>query len=219
MLAVAVIGCGALAGCGGGGSKSVATPDPGSAATATPNNGAESTAIASSVAAHIETALPQAADVPAALSQAARGVQIVAPNDFPGQSVQASLATAQFGGENTSEFLKAALIVPDTGGPTPLMDAFTPQTYLQGLTANPQGSADPVAVTGGPPGARSFRFTGDLSATGATEQLTGEVLAFVHGKVFVLLVHGNYTATAAGVDLVALASLIDTRLAALPDAN
>jgi hypothetical protein len=221
LLAVALLACAVLVACGGGSSKSVVgTPDAGSAATATPDQDAEKTALASSVATQIQAALLQSADLPAALPRLASGVQFVPADQFPGQAVRASVAAARFGRDKQTEFVNVALIVPDSGGPLPLMQNFNPQAYLQGLTASaPDPTSAPITVTGGPPGAQSFRYGGTVSAGGGTQTISGEVLAFVHGKVFVLLVHGTTADATPGIDLAALAATVDARLASLPEAN
>jgi len=212
LLAAGAIACGVLVACGGGSS---AGPAP-----ATGTDAADSTALAGSIATQIQAALLRSEDVPAALPRIASGVQFAPPAEFPGQSARASVAVARFGRDHQAEFVNVALIVPDSGGPEPLMQNFNPQAYLQGLTA---GATDPtsapISLTGAPAGAQAFRYGGALTTNGATGTMAGEVLAFVHGKVFVLLVHGTTIDATPGIDLASLAATVEARLATLPVAN
>jgi hypothetical protein len=211
LLAAGAIACGALVACGGG-SPAGTAPATGSAA--------DSTALAGSIATQIQTALLRSEDVPAALPRLASGVQFAPAAEFPGQSMRASVATARFGRDQQAEFVNVALIVPDSGGPEPLMQNFNPQTYLQGLTASaPAPTSAPIPLTGAPAGAQAFRYGGALTTNGVTETISGEVLAFVHGKVFVLLVHGTTVDATPGIDLASLAATVESRLATLPVVN
>jgi hypothetical protein len=212
LLAAGAIACGVLVACGGG--------SPAGTAPTTGQDSADSTALAGSVATQIQSALLRSEDVPAALPRLASGVQFAPAAEFPGQSVLASVATARFGRDQQAEFVNVALIVPDSGGPGPLMQNFNPQTYLQGLTASaPDPTSAPIPLTGAPVGAQAFRYGGTLTANGVTETISGEVLAFVHGKVFVLLVHGTTIDATPGIDLASLAATVEARLVTLPVVN
>jgi hypothetical protein len=221
-----------LGACGGGSStphapttKPASSPTTaaasGSAATQTAAAQSAATAAAGSPAAKFVPALLQTADVPSDIVLRPEKTQVLKPNDVIGLPTTGS-GVQQLGvSQDQRNFLTLIVVVPDSGGPQPMLDAFTQQQYLPALTGNAtDAKASDLGVPGAPAGARAFSYSGTATSPGGVAMpLHGETLAFIQGNVFVVINYGTYVADASLVDLGPMSATVAHRLAALPGAR
>lgn len=140
--------------------------------------------------------------------------KIVQAKDVPGLTGMASgqFVTVVSGDKN--EFVTESVIISPGGDATALLDAFSLRNYLAVLTGGAKDAkGSELAVTGAPSGARALSYSGTVTAGGQTQAVTGEAVAFVHGKVFVVVAHGKYAPSTRSIDVSSLATAIDHRLA------
>src|SRR5437879_4477688 len=79
-------------------------------------------------------------------------------------------------------------------------------------TAKNTPAPRPVA----PPGAKAPTCSGTTNGRPKPQPVTAAAVAFVHGAVFVIVVHGPYAAAKYPVDAAALAATVNTRLDGIP---
>ena len=119
-----------------------------------------------------------------------------------------------------NEFINQLVVVPDDGGAAGLLDAFTSDNYLGGLAPGANDAkASLTALPGAPAGAKVLTFSGTENADINPQPINGEAVAFVHGPVFVIVIHGTYQPPKYPVDAAALATTVSARLDAIPEAN
>ncbi len=210
-----------LTGCGG--SQAARTAAPAAHATPTPvaavpteDAGALATRAAESPAAKLGAALLDAADYPPDLGVKQQHTKIVAARDVPGLTSEASSFFATVATSSGDEFVNLIAIATDSEqGASGMFDAFTPGTYLPGLTNGARDAvATPQAVSGAPAGSEAFSYSGTVLGSVQGRRIEGQALGFVHGRAVVLLIHGLYTPSARGIDVTKIAAAMDARLAA-----
>lgn len=202
--------------CGSSGSSKTATPATTATAPPRPTPRPTQGDPAASRAARLAPALLSASDLPPDLVQRQNQPKFLTPADTPGLTSNASQMAALFTSPDGQEFFSQAAVVPDDPSALQsMLDAFTPDGYLAGLTAGAQDAqAAPKDFAGAPPGARSFTYSATIGAT--NQHIDGEALAFVRGPVFVVLIHGFYQSPRA-IDIGKIAGAIDGRIASRPD--
>ena len=219
-LAAAVV----LTGCRGSKGANTATPamevteTPADVATAV-DAGALATRAAGSPAAKLGAALLMATDYPPDLGVKQQQTKIVAARDVPGLTSEASSFFATVATSSGDEFVNLIAIATDSEkSASGVFEAFTPGTYLPGLTTGARdAAATPLAVAGAPAGASAFSYSGTVPGSVPGQEtrshIAGQALGFVHGRTFVLLIHGMYAPSTREVDLAKIARAIDERLA------
>jgi len=161
----------------------------------------------------IGPALYAEGDLPADLQALPGRTTMLHQTDVPGLTGPASSYSVMVASQDQNEFVTVAAVLPTDGDAAPLLDAVTADTYGKNLTGGaPDATAKVISIPGAPAGARALSYSATLPGSGATHHVEGEALAFVHGKIFVLLVHGRYAASPRTIDLGALAARIDARL-------
>ena len=66
---------------------------------------------------------------------------------------------------------------------------------------------------------KALSFSGTANAGANPQPINGEAVAFVHGPVFVIIIHGTYQPPKYSLDAAMLASTVNARLGAIPSAN
>jgi hypothetical protein len=211
------------AACGGSSNpRASATPAAtGIASTPTPGANAQATRIAASPASKLDSALLQAGDLPVRLTRIGSGVQALAKSEVPGLTSDATGNTARFATTAGDEFFNETAIVPDDlAAVQSMMAQFGTDLYLQGLTGSAtDAQSSPLALVGAPTTAKAIHYSGTSVVGGAADHVEGEAIAFTHGRVFALLIHGAHNPALPPLDLGALAALIDARLSQVPEVN
>jgi hypothetical protein len=176
------------------------------------------TEVAGSLITRLSGALLIPSDVPSNYGLLLNRAQLVDQTGLPGLDGSASAALVLLARSDTNDFVKQiAVAPPDRATLAKLLDAVTPANYLSGLVRDASdGTATPQTLPGAPAGAKALSFSGTVSPG---SHVTGTLVAFTHGPVFVVIAAGTYGNSAPAVDLVSIASAIDTRLAATPEAN
>jgi hypothetical protein len=189
------------------------------AAFATPTEDAAATRIADSPAAKLGPTLLSTADFPPDLTVNQQGSQIVAAGNVPGLASEASGFFATVATASGDEFVNLIAIAADSDtGASAALNALTPDNYLPGITNGaPNAATSPLDLTNAPLGSKGFSFSGTLPVSvpgqAAGQSIQGQVLGFVRGSTYVLLVHGIFAPSARGIDVTKIAAAIDARLA------
>lgn len=187
-------------------------------ATAAASPTAINTPDAESVATRILPALLQLADVPPDFRQAQNSVRVLAATDAPGLSVPGTGIFVTLVSPDGEEFVNQLIVVPADGDAGALLEAFTPEAYLPGLTAGDiAATAEEVKPRGAPADAKALSYRGTDNTGVEPKPVEGTVIAFVRGDTFAAIVHGRFAPSTRTIDIGALASTLASRLEALPD--
>jgi len=197
------------------GSSSTTKPaSTGSPSVAASPTTAPGVATAEARATAIGPALYAEGDLPTDLQALPGRTTMLHQTDVPGLTGPASSYSIMVAAsEDPDEFVTVAAVLPADGNAGPLLDAMTADVYGDKLTGGASdGTATAITIPGAPAGARALSYSATLQGSDAPHQIEGEALGFVHGDVFVLLMHGRYAASTRAIDLGALATRIDGRL-------
>jgi hypothetical protein len=207
-------------------SKPTASPtsaviaSPASVPTVIADPNALATQAAESPAARLSSALFVESDFPADMSVRQNQTKVLSPNDVPGLNTSASGQFATVVSQDKNEFVNEIAVVPDASDPQALLDAFNLSNYLAGFTGGAKDATGAALTpTAAPFGSKAYSYSGSVSAAGQLQQVEGQSVAFVHGSVFVVVIHGRYTPSSRAIDVAALATNIDKRLDAITGLN
>jgi hypothetical protein len=165
--------------------------------------------------------LLDSADFPQGLKVRQEQAKVLVANDVPGLGGTAEAYFLTLASDDGNEFVNGIAVVPESAtAATALLDQFTSANYAAGLTG---GAADAtVTLRSGPDepaGSKRLDYSGTVPIAGQEQRVTGTAVAFVHGRTFVVIIHGTYGASDNAIDPGRVAAAVDTRLAGLPEAN
>ena len=205
-----------IAACGS--SKNSATPTTGAptvAPAATPTNApaGSPTPVDHGLVAELNAALLQPSDVSPDWHVAQNQNKVLDQRDVPGLTSGAKGAFVTLASPDKNEYVSQIAVVPDDGATAGLLEAFNSANYLGGLSAGAQDAkATPQTLPDAPPGAKALVFSGTATTGGAPQALNGEAVAFVHGRVLVIVIHGSFQPPKYPLNGGELASTVDSRL-------
>ena len=139
---------------------------------------------------------------------------ILRTQDQPGLTVQASAQFIRVVSGDNNEFVAESVIIPRSGDASGLLDAFNLSNYLARFTGGAQdatGSA--LTLPGAPAGSKALSYSGTLTGGDHPQAFTGESVAFLSGRMFVVVTHGKYAASTRSIDISLIATTLDRRLA------
>jgi len=220
-----LVGLAAAAGCGGGSGDNRATVTQEAAATAavdaTPTPDPQ-TQTGLDLAQRLKPALLQSADLPAGFVQRQDATKALTRVEVPGLTSAAAGAIATYSTPDGKEYVTGIAVLPDDlASLSGLLDGFGTKTYIDGLTGGaPDSASTPLDVSHAPAGARGLNYTGSVRTPDGNQTLSGQVVALVHGKVYLVLLHASYgLPSPQPIDVTDLARTIDQRLSAMPEAG
>ncbi len=169
------------------------------------------------LAGQVNAALLQAADISSDWHVAQNQNKVLDQRDVPGLTSGGKGAFVIVASPDKNEFVNQLAVVPDDGNVSGLLEAFDSENYLSGLTS---GAADAQATVQALPdaraGAKALTFSGTQNAGTNPQFVNGEAVAFVHGKVFVIVIHGSFQSPKYPLSAAQLASRINARLNSVP---
>ena len=165
-------------------------------------------------------ALLQPADVSPDWHVAQNQNKALDKRDVPGLHSGAEGAFTILASPDKNEFINELVVVPDDRDAGGLLAAFTSDNYLGALAPGANDAkASFTTLPGTPPGTKVLTFSGTVNADSNPQSINGDAVAFVHGAVFVIVIHGTYQPPKYPIDPAALAKGVNTRLAGIPGAN